>query len=115
MGFKDHFLKKVVSCPSCSQKLRIPIKRGKRLRVTCSRCHCQFDISFASPLVQLFKWYSGRGFKYNAKSFLLRLKALPLRSLLILLILFLLVLYLFLPRPSQNKSYEPRMSDEIII
>mgnify|MGYP002357212828 CR=1 FL=1 len=32
---------KVFVCPACSQKLRVPRKRG-RVTITCSRCHTVF-------------------------------------------------------------------------
>ena len=41
--------KKQLSCPHCGQKLSVPVKMGKTLRITCSRCSTQFDISFKMP------------------------------------------------------------------
>lgn len=38
----------VVACPSCSQKLRVPTRVGKTLRITCSKCRTQFDVRFPS-------------------------------------------------------------------
>jgi len=38
--------KKIFDCPGCKKSLRIPIRFGKILRVTCPRCHVAFDISF---------------------------------------------------------------------
>lgn len=73
----SRFSKKVFRCPQCSQKLRVPIRPGKTLRVTCQKCHAQFDVSFKSPLFELFKWEKGRTLKYNLEGFKLRLKAMP--------------------------------------
>lgn len=75
--FKN-FGKKVFRCPQCTQKLRVPIRPGKNLRVTCQKCHAQFEISFKSPLLELFQWEKGRTFKYNLEGFKLRFRAMPI-------------------------------------
>ena len=49
--FKN-ILKKVIVCPNCGQRSRIPIKPGKVLRVTCPNCQNIFDIKFESPKSQ---------------------------------------------------------------
>ena len=34
---------KIVSCPNCGQKLRLPRRKGKII-VTCKRCHNEFNL-----------------------------------------------------------------------
>ncbi|MCK5073199.1 MAG: hypothetical protein KAQ98_07205 [Bacteriovoracaceae bacterium] len=46
--------KKIVSCPSCGQKLRLPVRPGKILNVRCSKCQIYFNISFKTPLSSIF-------------------------------------------------------------
>lgn len=69
--------KKVFRCPQCHQKLRVPIKPGKTLRVTCNKCKVQFDVAFKSPLFELLQWEKGRTLKYNLEGLKLRFKAMP--------------------------------------
>lgn len=38
---------KVQACPGCQKKLRIPIKMGKTLQITCPECRGQFQVNFA--------------------------------------------------------------------
>ena len=70
--------KKVFRCPQCSQKLRVPIRPGKVLRVSCHKCHAQFDVSFKSPFLSLFQWEKGRTLKYNLEGLKLRFKAMSI-------------------------------------
>lgn len=84
--------KKVISCPQCKQKLRVPIKIGKVIRVKCFKCSAQFDLNFKSPLLELFQWYPGLSFKYNLKSFFLRIKALPFTTKFFLLALIMIII-----------------------
>lgn len=75
---KNKVTKKVFSCPSCSKSLRVPIRPGKTLMATCSRCQGQIQLSFKSPVTELFQWERGRGAAYNFRMFSWRLKSLPL-------------------------------------
>ena len=43
--FKN-LLKKVIVCPSCGQRSRVPVKPGKVLRVNCPNCSNIFEIKF---------------------------------------------------------------------
>lgn len=79
-NWKNKLTKKVFPCPSCKQQLRLPIRPGKVLRVTCRNCQCQFDVSFKSPLVDLFKWQKGFSFQHNMKTMGYRWKALPMNG-----------------------------------
>lgn len=38
--------KKTFGCPSCKRGLRVPIRPGKTLRVTCPHCGGVFDIAY---------------------------------------------------------------------
>lgn len=75
--FKNKVTKKVFSCPSCSKSLRVPIRPGKTLMVTCSRCQGQIQLSFKSPITELFQWEKGRELSYNLRMLSWRLKSLP--------------------------------------
>lgn len=57
--------KKTFSCPSCGQKLRVPIRPGKSLRVSCVRCPGQVILDFRFPMIELFRWQSGKSLKQN--------------------------------------------------
>ncbi|MFC1770409.1 hypothetical protein ACFLZV_00865 [Candidatus Margulisiibacteriota bacterium] len=87
--------KKVVNCPSCHQKVRIPIKSGKTLRIKCPKCSAEFDIRFANPISEVLKWDKHLSFKDNFKAVLWRFRSLPGRAkfslLLLLASIFLLV------------------------
>lgn len=45
--------KKIIPCPSCGQRSRVPVKPGKVLRITCPSCNTLFEIKFDSPLNNL--------------------------------------------------------------
>lgn len=92
--FKNKVTKKVFSCPSCSKSLRVPIRPGKTLMVTCSRCQGQIQLSFKSPVTELFKWEKGRALSYNLRMFLWRLKSLPISLKISLFVQVLLVLWI---------------------
>lgn len=38
--------KQILACPQCHKKLRVPMKAGSTLRITCPRCQGQFQVSF---------------------------------------------------------------------
>ena len=44
----NNLLKKIIVCPACGQRSRVPIKPGKVLRVTCPSCNNIFEIKFES-------------------------------------------------------------------
>lgn len=75
--FKNRLTKKVFACPSCSKQLRVPIRPGKTLMVSCPRCQGQIQLSFKSPISELFQWEKGRTFAYNFRMLSWRFKALP--------------------------------------
>jgi hypothetical protein len=57
--------KKTFNCPTCGQKLRVPIRPGKSLRVSCFRCPGQVILDFRIPFIELFRWQSGKSLKLN--------------------------------------------------
>lgn len=77
--FKNKISKKTFACPSCSKQLRVPIRPGKTLMVNCPRCHGQVQLSFKSPITELFKWEKGRALSHNMRMFSWRLKGLPMQ------------------------------------
>lgn len=87
--------KKVFRCPQCSQKLRVPIRPGKTLRVTCNKCFIQFDVSFKNPFLELFQWERGRTLKYNLEGLRLRFKAMTFGDKInALMTIFIIILFL---------------------
>ena len=91
---KNKVTKKVFSCPNCSKTLRVPIRPGKVLMATCSRCQGQIQLSFKSPITELFQWAKGRGAAYNLRMFSWRLKSLPLMVKLTLFMQLIVLLWI---------------------
>jgi len=52
-SIKQLFGQKLFNCPNCKQRIRVPVKRGKTLRVTCPMCKASYDLSFVNPIGQL--------------------------------------------------------------
>ena len=48
-----NILKKIVPCPHCGVRSRVPIKPGKCIKITCPSCKHHFEIMFQSPLEKL--------------------------------------------------------------
>lgn len=68
---KEHFKnigKKIIQCPSCQQRLRVPIKPGKTLQIICGKCQSHFHITFQSPLFDALKRHQGQSFWMYIKS-----------------------------------------------
>ncbi len=107
--------KKTLDCPSCGAKLRVPVKTGKTLRITCPSCRSQFDIAFNNPLTSIFQWNKSRPIGENLASIWQRFLALPGNAKFVLvafvvsgvLLLFSLVGMLTVPR-SQSKQRKPQ-------
>lgn len=57
--------RKTFSCPQCGQRLRVPIRPGKTLRVNCSRCPSAVLLDFRIPFIEVFRWQSGKSLKLN--------------------------------------------------
>lgn len=89
-ALKQNLGKKIIGCPVCQKRLRIPVKINKTLEISCPKCHVRFQIGFKSPLLELFKWEKGRSFKFNLKSFSYRFTLLPLSTKFILSIMMFL-------------------------
>ena len=87
MAWTDRITKKIFPCPSCSKKLRVPIRMGKTLMITCPKCTTAFNVEFKNPWADLFQWYKGRGFLFNLKSFYYRFKLLPFGTRVMMIIL----------------------------
>ncbi len=85
--------RKVFNCPSCGQKLRVPIRPGRTLSVQCSRCPSQFLLDFRVPLIEVFRWQSGKSLKQNLIDFHHRFWSLPMAAKIqLLMMLFLLAM-----------------------
>ena len=81
-GLKEKLLAKqkkythqVVACPSCSQKLRIPLRFGKTLSINCSRCRSNFQVKIPHPIKEMkrifsdiFSWDFNSNFSQNIQS-----------------------------------------------
>ncbi len=77
--FLDKLRFQVISCPYCSQKLRVPLKGVPVLKITCSKCRAVFEIKFANPVTDLLKWDKSADLKTNALRVYDRFKDLPKR------------------------------------
>lgn len=85
--------RRVFSCPSCGQKLRVPIRPGKTLSIQCSRCPSQFLLDFRIPLIEVFRWQSGKSLKQNLIDFHHRFWNLSMAAKLqLILVLFLMAM-----------------------
>ena len=71
--------KKTFDCPQCGQRLRVPIRPGKTLRVNCVRCPGMVYIDFRLPFIEVFKWQSGKSLKQNLGDMHHRFWNLPLQ------------------------------------
>ena len=67
----------IAVCPRCSKKLRVPIKPGKTLRLSCAGCDLEFDISFKNPFLEVFQFNPSLSLKENLIMSLKRYGALP--------------------------------------
>ena len=79
-SFKKKVGSKVVSCPNCRQKIRVPIRKGKTLEIRCQKCATVFQIHFQSPFGEVFKWYPHHGVGGNLKSMMINFKNLPYQA-----------------------------------
>ena len=76
-----------MNCPGCQKQLRVPVRPGKTLRVTCPRCRASFDIKFTSPVKEVFKYDKSQSAAANLALMLQRFKALPANAKLSLVML----------------------------
>ena len=77
--FKNIF-SKVIVCPNCGQRSRVPVKPGKVLLITCPGCQNKFEIKFENPL-DAFKSKAGSESKFMGfKGLLHQYYQLPTRS-----------------------------------
>ncbi len=113
MGFTDKFTKKVFACPSCQKRLRVPIRMGKTLMITCPKCTTSFNVQFKNPWSDLFQWYKGRGLLFNMKSFYYRFKLLPLGTRVMMIILTGLIVQAMvgIGTTSLDKTNKPALKD----
>ena len=110
----NNLLKKVIVCPNCGQRSRVPIKPGKVLRVTCPSCANIFEIKFDMP-----------GNNINANSFSLpniqkqlrQFKTLPMQQkisyILIGISIFFVLRSCIQPAPQVNqKQWQPNQAPQ---
>ena len=57
--------KKIIQCPHCQQRLRIPIKFGKVLNISCHNCKGMFELNFKNALLELMQWNKKISFQDN--------------------------------------------------
>jgi hypothetical protein len=96
--------KKIVVCPSCGRKSRIPIRPNKTLEVSCPSCQTRFQVQFKNPLMDFFTWYKGKGLTYNLKSYGYKYKLLSLGTRLKIFILLFLIIYSIVGSLTMTKS-----------
>ena len=53
VSFLKNFTKRVIACPSCGKRSRVPVKPGSVLLVTCPACETKFEIKFENPMSSL--------------------------------------------------------------
>jgi len=86
--------KKIIACPVCHKKIRIPIKVGRTLEINCPFCKSVFQISFRSSMHELFKWDKNATFISNVISILRRFKNIPsFMQIILYLGMIIIVLY----------------------
>ena len=103
--------KKVVVCPSCARKSRVPIKPNKTLEITCPGCHALFQVQFKNALTDFFTWYKGKGLLYNLKSYHYRYKLLPFGTRLKIFIILFIIIYSIVGSFSMTKSKKTSIQD----
>ncbi|MBT7610133.1 MAG: hypothetical protein HN576_10270 [Bacteriovoracaceae bacterium] len=96
--------KKVIVCPSCQTKSRVPIRPNKTLEVCCPSCQTKFHIQFKNPLMDFFTWYKGKGLIYNLKSFGHRYKLLAFSTRLKIFIIGFVLIYTIIGSLTMTKS-----------
>jgi len=87
--------KKIISCPSCKGRLRLPVRPNKTLLVSCPHCQGQFNLQFKSFFGGLPTWQKGRGIKYNLKSLAYFWNTLPITKKIFLIIFISLTFSIF--------------------
>ncbi len=87
--------RKTFNCPQCGQRLRVPIRPGKTLRVSCVRCPAEVLMDFRVPFIEVFKWQSGKSLKQNLVDMHHRFWNMPLQHK-IHVLLWILILALFI-------------------
>lgn len=98
-NLKKKLTSKVVGCPSCHQKIRIPIRPGKSLEVRCQKCTTTFQINFQTPFKEVFQWNRSLSFVQNVMAMKGAYQRLPqqarlafiAQSLMLVVMLFMLV------------------------
>ena len=53
ISFFKNLTKRVIACPSCGRRSRVPLKPGSVLLVTCPACETKFEIKFENPMSSL--------------------------------------------------------------
>lgn len=48
--------KKIINCPHCKKRLRVPAKVSRPIEVSCPYCTTKFRVEFRSSLAKLFEF-----------------------------------------------------------
>jgi ribosomal protein L37AE/L43A len=91
VGIKDKLTNKIVNCPACQQKIRIPVRPGKSLEVRCQKCGTTFQINFQNPVTEVFKYDKQYPLKQNLANMWLNFKRLPQQARLALIAQILMI------------------------
>jgi len=75
---------KIVACPACAQRIRLPMVINKTLRIRCQKCAGEFEVRLQSPFLNLFTWNKKLNFLRNMQDFALRFQRLPFKPKLFL-------------------------------
>ena len=117
--FKELF-KKVIVCPHCGQRSKVPIKPGKVLLITCPGCKNKFEIKFDNPVDALKRKtnQSHRSPQFDLKSLLNQFRQYPRQRQWMLIALALMMLLSFrscLTPPVEQRQMQyqdPRENNE---
>ncbi|RAP38834.1 hypothetical protein DID80_01890 [Candidatus Marinamargulisbacteria bacterium SCGC AAA071-K20] len=98
---------KSLACPRCKRQLRVPLKPGKILRITCPSCSSKFDISFKNPILDMFNWDNSKDFPSNIKLVFKNFNTLPTRAKLTIALFIGAILYIGVSfyQGSQTKEF----------
>ena len=62
-SFLTNLTKRIIVCPNCGKRSRVPIKPGKVLRVVCPSCQQGFEIKFENPINSIKNILTNKGYQ----------------------------------------------------
>ena len=111
--FTAFLTKKIINCPSCSQKMRVPIKPGKTLKISCPSCKAAFEIRYMNPVRDLLQWNRSKNLRQNIVEIRTHFKQLPVRAKWSIYVFFILTFCVIAMTVSQCSRTAPQKSPSI--